>query len=39
MQFSISLENNVLAGKSFITNASGYVLLGNNHWLFNSITL
>lgn len=39
IQFSISLENNVLAGKSFITNASGYVLLGNNHWLFNSITL
>ncbi|WP_322740651.1 PrgH/EprH family type III secretion apparatus protein, partial [Providencia heimbachae] len=30
IQFSISLENNVLAGKSFITNASGYVLLGNN---------
>lgn len=38
IQFSISLENNVLIGKSFITNASGYVLLGNNHWLFNSTT-
>ena len=36
IQFSISLANNELAGKSFITNSDGYVLLGNNHWLFNS---
>ncbi|HGN1706439.1 TPA: PrgH/EprH family type III secretion apparatus protein [Providencia rettgeri] len=38
IQFSISLENNALAGKSFITNTNGYILLGNNHWLFNSKT-
>lgn len=36
IQFSISLENDALAGKSFITKTNGYILLGNNHWLFNS---
>lgn len=39
IQFSISLENDELAGKSFIKNTNGYILLGNNHWLFNSKTL
>jgi hypothetical protein len=37
IQFSVSLSNNELAGKSFITNSNGITLLGNNHWLFNSI--
>ncbi|BBV02382.1 PrgH/EprH family type III secretion apparatus protein [Providencia rettgeri] len=37
IQFSISLANNNLVGKSFVTNANGYILLGNNHWFFNSI--
>ncbi len=37
IQFSVSLADNEFAGKSFITNTNGYVLLGNNHWLFNSI--
>ncbi|HHE6471044.1 TPA: PrgH/EprH family type III secretion apparatus protein [Providencia rettgeri] len=39
IQFSISLANNALMGKSFVTNANanGYILLGNNHWFFNSI--
>ncbi|MBO1929719.1 hypothetical protein J4731_20980 [Providencia rettgeri] len=32
IQFSISLANNNLIGKSFVTNANGYILLGNNHW-------
>lgn len=36
IQFSVSLANNELAGKSFITNSNGITLLGNNHWLFNS---
>ncbi|MBQ0308363.1 PrgH/EprH family type III secretion apparatus protein, partial [Providencia rettgeri] len=36
IQFSISLANNELTGKSFITKSNGYILLGNNHWLFNS---
>lgn len=36
IQFSISLANNEFAGKSFITNSDGYILLGHNHWLFNS---
>lgn len=35
IRFSISLANNELAGKSFITNTDGYILLGNNHWTFN----
>lgn len=39
IKFSFSLENNKLAGKSFITQINGYILLGNNHWLFNSNTL
>lgn len=39
IQFSILLEKNPLEGKSFITNTDGYILLGNNHWLFNSHTL
>lgn len=38
IQFSISLENDELTGKSFISNNNGYILLGNNHWLFNSQT-
>lgn len=38
IQFSISLANNKLEGKSFVTNANGYILLGNNHWFFNSIS-
>ncbi|EMT6576404.1 MULTISPECIES: PrgH/EprH family type III secretion apparatus protein [Providencia] len=38
IQFSISLAQNGLVGKSFVTNANGYVLLGNNHWFFNSIS-
>lgn len=38
IQFSISLANNELVGKSFVTNANGYILLGNNHWFFNSIS-
>ena len=37
IQFSVSLVNNELVGKSFVTNANGYILLGNNHWFFNSI--
>lgn len=36
IQFSISLANNTLVGKSFVTNANGYILLSNNHWFFNS---
>ncbi|CAG9406732.1 PrgH/EprH family type III secretion apparatus protein [Providencia alcalifaciens] len=36
IQFSVSLANNELAGKSFITHTNGITLLGNNHWLFNS---
>ncbi|HEQ1859332.1 TPA: type III secretion system protein PrgH [Providencia alcalifaciens] len=36
IQFSVSLANNELAGKSFITNSNGITLLGNNHWMFNS---
>ncbi|CNJ24058.1 PrgH/EprH family type III secretion apparatus protein [Yersinia mollaretii] len=39
IQFSISLTTNHLAGKSFINNANGYVLLGNNHWYFNPVSL
>ncbi|CAG9407002.1 Protein PrgH [Providencia alcalifaciens] len=35
IQFSVSLANNELAGKSFITHTNGITLLGNNHWLFN----
>ncbi|HHR6030006.1 TPA: PrgH/EprH family type III secretion apparatus protein [Providencia alcalifaciens] len=35
IQFSVSLANNELAGKSFITHINGITLLGNNHWLFN----
>ncbi|MEX6123797.1 PrgH/EprH family type III secretion apparatus protein [Providencia hangzhouensis] len=38
IQFSISLTNNTLVGKSFVTNANGYILLCNNHWFFNSIS-
>ncbi|ENU1226657.1 MULTISPECIES: PrgH/EprH family type III secretion apparatus protein [Providencia] len=38
IQFSISLANNKLLGKSFVTNENGYLLLGNNHWFFNSIS-
>ncbi|MEQ4709437.1 PrgH/EprH family type III secretion apparatus protein [Providencia huaxiensis] len=38
IQFSISLANNTLVGKSFVTNANGYILLGNNHWFLNSIS-
>ncbi|MBI6189724.1 type III secretion system protein PrgH [Providencia rettgeri] len=38
IQFSISLANNKLEGKSFVTNANGYILLGNNHWFLNSIS-
>ncbi|MGO2304732.1 MAG: PrgH/EprH family type III secretion apparatus protein [Providencia sp.] len=36
IQFSVSLVKNELVGKSFVTNANGYILLGNNHWFFNS---
>ncbi|SPY76072.1 PrgH/EprH family type III secretion apparatus protein [Providencia rustigianii] len=36
IQFSVSLANNELAGKSFITHVNGYTLLGKNHWLFNA---
>ncbi|HEC8328004.1 TPA: type III secretion system protein PrgH [Providencia rettgeri] len=36
IKFSFDLENDKLAGKSFITKINGYILLGNNHWLFNS---
>nr|WP_282553199.1 PrgH/EprH family type III secretion apparatus protein [Providencia rustigianii] len=36
IQFSVSLANNEFAGKSFITHANGYTLLGKNHWLFNA---
>ncbi|CNH90057.1 PrgH/EprH family type III secretion apparatus protein [Yersinia mollaretii] len=39
IQFSISLTTNHLAGKSFVNNANGYVLLGNNHWYFNPVSL
>ncbi|MEQ4676061.1 PrgH/EprH family type III secretion apparatus protein [Providencia vermicola] len=39
IQFSISLENNKFAGKSFIKNTDGYILLGSNHWLFDFNTL
>lgn len=39
IQFSISLSTNHLAGKSFVNNANGYVLLGNNHWYFNPVAL
>lgn len=39
IQFSISLTTNYLAGKSFVNNANGYVLLGNNHWYFNPVSL
>lgn len=38
IQFSISLVTNHLAGKSFINNPNGYVLLDNNHWYFNPIS-
>ncbi|MEX9975144.1 PrgH/EprH family type III secretion apparatus protein [Providencia rettgeri] len=38
IQFSISLANNKLEGKSFVTNTNGYILLSNNHWFFNSIS-
>nr|WP_145932221.1 PrgH/EprH family type III secretion apparatus protein [Yersinia bercovieri] len=38
IQFSISLSTNHLAGKSFVNNANGYVLLGSNHWYFNPVS-
>lgn len=39
IQFSISLARDYLAGKSFINNPQGYILLDNNHWYFNPTTL
>nr|ELR5114520.1 hypothetical protein [Providencia stuartii] len=35
IQFSISLATNQLAGKSFISNNQGYIILGHNSWSFN----
>lgn len=35
VQFSISLATNQLAGKSFISNSQGYIILDNNSWSFN----
>ncbi|WP_272667633.1 MULTISPECIES: PrgH/EprH family type III secretion apparatus protein [unclassified Providencia] len=39
IQFSVSLATNQLAGKSFIRNDQGFIILGHNHWSFNSNTL
>ncbi|WP_140181138.1 PrgH/EprH family type III secretion apparatus protein [Providencia stuartii] len=35
VQFSISLATNKLAGKSFISNNQGYIILDHNSWSFN----
>lgn len=35
VQFSISLVTNKLAGKSFISNNQGYIILDHNSWSFN----
>lgn len=37
VQFSVSLATNPLVGRSFVQNSNGYVLLDNNHWLFNTL--
>ncbi|MHA0902027.1 PrgH/EprH family type III secretion apparatus protein [Enterobacter ludwigii] len=39
IQFSISLATDYLAGKSFMNNQQGYILLDHNHWYFNPTTL
>lgn len=39
IQFSISLTTNRLVGKSLVNNSNGYVLLDNNHWYFNPVSL
>ncbi|MDV5227709.1 PrgH/EprH family type III secretion apparatus protein [Providencia rettgeri] len=39
IQFSISLATNQLAGKSFISNNQGYIILGHNSWSFNPNTI
>ncbi|EOG1934131.1 PrgH/EprH family type III secretion apparatus protein [Providencia stuartii] len=39
IQFSISLATNQLTGKSFIRNDQGFIILGHNHWSFNSNTI
>lgn len=39
IKFSIVLATDRLVGKSFINNPNGYVLLDNNHWYFNSVSL
>jgi hypothetical protein len=38
IQFSISLTTDHIAGKSFVNNENGYVLLGNNHWYFKPVS-
>ncbi|WP_042806659.1 PrgH/EprH family type III secretion apparatus protein [Yersinia massiliensis] len=38
IQFSISLTTDHIAGKSFVNNTNGYVLLGNNHWYFKPVS-
>ncbi|MEY0232895.1 PrgH/EprH family type III secretion apparatus protein [Providencia manganoxydans] len=39
IQFSISLATNQLAGKSFISNDQGYIILDHNSWSFNPNTI